>query len=671
MDEKKLKKIIDEQTEDMEIPESLQPEAVEEMLRERTEEIQKKSRKSRYKKGLAAAACCLLVTGAVAGGALWLKGNSSSDQAAIGDTAGDVPSKTGKDTALFEVTGIKTAESYEAVYDYLQTAKEVQQAKYGRMDNGRDMAAGATEELAVAAEADSATGNLGYYDTNVREEGVGEADVVKTDGKRIYTKVGQTIKIAGIEQDDIEALGEVLIEQDTYGAEFFVSGDRLIITYTMTEVVDQVTEEGEIYGGYYREYAVAETFDVSNPAEPKSLGKVTQSGGYNTLRVVGDYVYLFSDLYADAYNLKRDDISTYIPSVQGKSLNCEDILMPQISDGNAYTIVTSFSLDNPGEKVDSKAIFGSGGMCYVSGNNIYICEADYGTADLGNTSTCIRKVSYNDGVLEAVGQTRIEGTLNDSFSIDEYEGNLRLVTTVRYSYGGEIMLLDDAAVSPDSAASEDERQNTNTLYILDENLNELSRIEDLAPDESVYSARFMGNTGYFVTYRQMDPLFSVDLSDPANPQIIGSLKIPGFSEYLHPYGDGLLLGIGMDTDDTGTTTNGVKLSMFDISDPSDVQEVQKYVLENMYATDVAYNYKAALVDVGKNLIGFAAYGDEQVYYVFSYDENGFSLLFERNLAGLYNNPRMLYSGDKIYLVAGNVIESYRFGTFEKVDDIVL
>ena len=91
----------------------------------------------------------------------------------------------------------------------------------------------------------------------------------------------------------------------------------------------------------------------------------------------------------------------------------------------------------------------------------------------------------------------------------------------------------------------------------------------------------------------------------------------------------------------------------------------------MYAMDVAYNYKAALVDVGKNLIGFAAYGDEQVYYVFSYDENGFNLLFERNLTGMYNNPRMLYSGDKIYLVAGNVIESYRFGTFEKVDDIVL
>lgn len=668
MDEKELKKIVDEQTGDMEIPESLQPEAVEEMLRERTGKKRKQSRKSQYKKGLAAAACCLLVVGVVAAGAQGIKERHLSNQADSGDAAGKVPSGTKKDTDSLEVTGIQTAKSYEEVYDYLQSVKEAQQEKYGSMDAGVRYE---TAEKQLEISADSAAGDSGYYNTNVREEGVGEADVVKTDGKHIYTEVGQTIRIAGIEQDAIEALGEIQIEQDAYGSEFFISGDRLIVTYTMTEVFDQATEEGEIYGGYYREYAVAETFDVSNPAEPESLGKVTQSGGYNTLRVVGDYVYLFSDFYADTYNLEQDNTSAYIPSVQGKSLDCEDILMPQVSDGSKYTIVTSFSMDDPGEKVDSKAIFGSGGMCYVSGNNIYVCETDYGTGDAGVNSTCIRKVSYNNGILEAVGQTRIEGTLNDSFSIDEYEGNLRLVTTVRYGYDDGIMIFDDATVSSDSAAASEEVQSTNTLYILDGNLSELSRIENLAPDERVYSARFMGNTGYFVTYRQMDPLFSVDLSDPSNPQIIGSLKIPGFSEYLHPYGDGLLLGVGMDADDTGTTTNGVKISMFDISDPSDVQEAHKYVLENTYMTDVSYNYKAAFVDAGKNLIGFAAYGEKQVYYVFSYDENGFNLLFERDLTGLYDNPRMLYSGDKIYLVAGNVIESYRFGTFEKVDDIVL
>ena len=148
----------------------------------------------------------------------------------------------------------------------------------------------------------------------------------------------------------------------------------------------------------------------------------------------------------------------------------------------------------------------------------------------------------------------------------------------------------------DSVQTTEKTVTTNTLYVLDDKLKELSRIEELAPDESIYSARFIGNTGYFVTFRQMDPLFSVDLSDPKKPEILGALKIPGFSEYLHPYGDGLLLGIGMDTDPTGMTTNGVKLSMFDVSDPKDVREIQKYVIEGAYSTDAAYNYK---VEIGR------------------------------------------------------------------------
>ena len=123
----------------------------------------------------------------------------------------------------------------------------------------------------------------------------------------------------------------------------------------------------------------------------------------------------------------------------------------------------------------------------------------------------------------------------------------------------------------------------------------------------------MGETGYFVTFKQVDPLFSVDLSNPADPEIIGELKIPGFSEYLHPYGDGLLLGIGMDVDEEGVTTEGVKVSMFDVSD----REV-----------------------------------------------------FSRELP-LYGNVRGLYAGDRFYLVNGNMVESFAMDGFQKVDDIVL
>ena len=176
---------------------------------------------------------------------------------------------------------------------------------------------------------------------------------------------------------------------------------------------------------------------------------------------------------------------------------------------------------------------------------------------------------------------------------------------------------------------------------------------------------------YGVTYRQVDPLFSVDLSDPENPKILGELKIPGFSEYLHPYGDGKLLGIGMDVSEDGFTTEGVKLSMFNVTDLSNVTEENKYTIEDSYGTDVGYNYKGVFVDVQKNLFGFITYHDGVTYQLYTYDEaEGFKEVMSRQLSG-YEGSRGLYIGDVFYLVSGNMIESYSMNGFEKMDDIVL
>lgn len=589
--------------------------------------------------------------------------------------------------AEFEVSAIKTAKNYDEIYEYIseqQKAYESETENYAisdEMDSG-SMAGGAADTAksmemeAVAEDMAAPEGAAGYSDTNVREEGVGEPDIVKTDGKRLYIVNNQRVQIVDITKEKMDQLGTVKLSGESYISEVFVKDDRLVVIYTQTEFKD--SDGG--YGGY-REYTVAETFDVSRPVKPKSIGKIIQSGTYGNMRVAGGYVYLLSNFYADM-NCARTERDAYIPSVQGKRIDSGDILMPEASMGNKYTIVTAFSLEDPEKKTDSKAIFGSAGMCYVSRNNIYVCESNYGfygvmplarnsgsvNQDGGSsvTQTCIRKVSYKDGKLKAVGQTVVDGTLHDSFSIDEYEGNLRLAATVSRLSSGNSMLLPGV-----EAEEEEQQKDTNSLYILDEDLEEISRIEGLAPDENIYSARFMGDTGYFVTFRQIDPLFSVDLSDPKKPRVIGELKIPGFSQYLHPYGDGLLLGIGMDVDETGTTTDGVKLSMFDISDSSDVSEVEKYVLENTYSTDVSSNYKAALVDVGKNLIGFTAYGDATQYYIFTYGEDGFECLFERELSGYAWDVRGMYSGSRFYLVAGNTVESYDIKTFEKIDDIVL
>lgn len=699
MDEKDLKKLAEEQSSQIEIPDSLKPDQIEHLLESRG----KKKKRAYYQKITALAACGLLVIGLAAAGAGGLfteksskiamdyveDGSSMPDEAMSGaaqSTAEDSLEEAQKNT--LEVTSIKTAKNYDEIYEYIseqQKAYESTTESYimedmdsGMSAGGAEMAKSADMPAAVAEDTAALEGAADYSDTNVREEGVGEPDIVKTDGKRIYTASNQQVHIVDIQKEEMKQLSTIKLDKECYISEIFVKDDRLIVVYTQTEFKDQ----GGEYGGYYLEYTVAETFDVSKPEKPKSVGKITQSGTYNNMRVVGDYVYLLSNFYADAYS-SRTERDMYIPSVQRKRVESGNILMPAFPMGNKYTVVSAFSIKDPEKKVDNKAVFGSSGMCYVSRSNIYICESNYGFYDVmplarqsgggnenGSSSvaqTCIRKISYEDGELEAVGQTVVDGTLNDSFSIDEYEGNLRLAVTVTQLSGNSGSL-----IFPNIQTEEEEQpQDSNSLYILDKNLKELSRIEGLAPGETIYSARFMGDNGYFVTFRQVDPLFSLDLSNPKKPEIIGELKIPGFSQYLHPYGEGLLLGIGMDVDEAGVTTEGVKLSMFDISDPADVEEMQKYILEDTYSTDVSYNYKAAFVDVEKNLIGFSAYGDTPCYYIFSYGEDGFECLFERELTGFSSDIRALYSGSRLYLVTGNTVESYDIKTFEKIDDIVL
>lgn len=648
MDEKDLKNLIEKETEELHIPESLSPEAMEQKILEHN----KKNKKNNYKITVAAAACCMLAIGVASG--MKLLGITI-------DSSNDTVSMSAEEVSEEVVGTIASAKDYDQIYDIIKEQQD-------QMMNNQAKTYGAMEDIAVAetSTATADTGAAGYSDTNVREEGVGEADIIKTNGRQMFILNRDKIKIVSIESEEMEQLGTIQLESESYYAELYVNEDRVVAVYSQ-ETYEEADANAKIAAEvFYRQSTVAEVFDISDPENPERIGKISQSGNYNTVRIVGDYVYLFSDFYADISH-GRDGIAAYIPEVQGESIASTDILMPAIGEGQQYTVISSFSLKNPEEKIDKKAVFGADGMCYVSSESIYICDAQGNPKGSDVTQTCIRKLSYSDGKTTPVGQTKVDGTLRNSFSIDEYDGNLRMVTTVTPVYGDVMPLSGDTAVS-----SSEEAVSSNTLYILDENLEELSRIEELAPDEDVYSARFMGEIGYFVTYRQIDPLFSVDLSDPENPEILGELKIPGFSEYLHPYGEGQLLGIGMDVDETGTVTNGVKLSMFDTSDPTDVQEVEKYVIEDAYSTEVSYNYKAALVDADKNLIGFLAYCDGGAYYyVFSYGDDGFECQFEKDMLGYNNNIRGIYVGDMFYIVTGNTIESFTLDSFDKVDDIVL
>lgn len=663
--DEEIEQALQKMTEDVQIPESLSPEAIEKKLEESGAGKKKKTVWWKYA-SLAAAACVCAVVGLTAMNR-GLSGNGNSEEGML------VSDATSEDGAASEE--MSTAKDYDEIYAAVKEYNKKMQESYdskSSADTAKEIALESAESADSAAKPvaqdDSASASdTGHSDTNVREDGVGEGDVVKTDGKNLYFLNRNRISIVGIDNGSMTELAVIKMENECYASDLYVQDGKLVVVYTKTEY-------GEEDEWYYKNSTCAEVYDVSNPAKPKSIGKISQSGSYNTMRVKDGSVYLLSDYYV-TNDAKKKNVSWYVPEVQGKVMDAGDVYMPFDKMGNEYTVISSFSLSDPENKVDSKAVFGYGSICYVSQKNIYITESDYNDNDENVTRTAIRKVSYKDGELKGVAQTKIKGTLNDSFSIDEYDGNLRVVTTVSDLGGdnGVMPLFGARSASSDDVASVEEQQDYNALYVLDEKLQIIGEISDLALDETVYSARFMGEIGYFVTYKQMDPLFSVDLSDPKNPKILGELKIPGFSEYLHPYGEGKLLGIGMDVDEEGVTTSGVKISMFDTSDPSDVKEKDKLVIEDTYSTDVSYNYKAAFIDTEKNLIGFKTYGDGEgaVYRIYSYDvEKGFTEVFEAQ-TNYDDSIRGLYVGNVFYLVDGNTVRAYDMTNFEKIDDIVL
>ena len=664
--EKRLEQDLRQMADDVILPDSLEPEAIQKMLQARQEEKQQGSKTKKNKKNwkrivpIAAAACVCVIVGATVGIKQINKGNNKTLDAATIASAADQ-----KETTQTLITAKDYKEIKKCIKEYnKQMARDNNSMAIGMYES-------ASSSDAASAESSNVSDTGAYSDTNLRENGVGEADIVKTDGKNIYTLCRSVVTITAIDNGSMEKLASIEQDAERYVEDIYVQDDKLVLFGTLGRQVGN-SEDSEAYDGYYENNTYVQVYDISDPSNPKEIGNMEQSGGYNTSRIVDGYVYVLSQFHPYEDNVTARDL-WYIPEVQGKSIEAENIYMPQEAEGNEYTIITAFSLDNPSEKTDSKAVFGYSDVCYVSENNIYITSNYYEDSDVSRT--LIRKISYTDGKLVGVAQTKIKGMLNDSFSIDEYEGNLRLVTTIDEIYSNDdIMPLNETADKTEKAVDENVKDavpGTNSLYVLNDKLEIIGSIHNLAKDEIIYSARFMGDTGYFVTYRQVDPLFSVDLSDPENPKILGELKIPGFSEYLHPYGDGKLLGIGMDVSEDGFTTEGVKLSMFNVTDPSNVTEENKYTIEESYGTDVGYNYKGVFVDVQKNLFGFVTYHDGVTYQLYTYDEaEGFKEVMSRQLSG-YEGSRGLYIGDVFYLVSGNMIESYSMNGFEKMDDIVL
>lgn len=619
------------------------------------------------------------------------------------------------------VEGISHADSYESLYNMLKEWKEnssnnvqprvmmIEETADAAGDtasaSGVDM--GASDNMVVSKSdepldpefgVDPSEENGDYSTTNTQEELVDEADIVKTDGTCIYA-LDSKGNLRIIDVASMKLMDEIKGEVSSDYKELYVDGDCLqlirqqedYVTYkgslnlpstetnaetdteddteddteNSSDAADSTTDSVRTSYSMQVTTVTVETYDISDKENPKKTGTYQQDGSYLSSRRNGGRLYLFTSYTPDAGD-DADQLQYYVPRSGEEYISCDHIYLPMPDEdfsynGKVFLVAGAVSPDQPDQATDVMAVVSSANTFYVSENNIYSVTEIWNDTE---TRTEIVRIGYDSGEFADGATGSVKGELNNNFSMDEYDGNLRVVTTV------EGWDKDYSNYSRD-----------NSLYVLDSTLKTIGKIENLAEDEEIKSARFMGKTGYFVTYRNTDPLFAVDLSDPENPKVIGELKITGFSEYLHFYGEDQLLGIGWETDPDTGNVSGMKCSMFDLSDPTDIKETDRFILKDVSFCDALSNYRAILAAPKKNLFGFAygIYGNtndvydssEDFYYgLFSYsEEEGFSPevylnmnnneLFEGDMSYQdYRRVRGAYIGDVFYLVTEKGIASY-------------
>lgn len=719
MNEQEILTQLRKAAEEIEIPEALKPEQIEKQLQEQKAKQQQENQHLKPKKskkiipwrrlGSMVAVLALVVCSGIYITVTRVDKNSGTgqtDSIAMTDTqqtvgeAGETEEAEHVDVASLG-TMYHRASDYKEVYQtllkgYQQNWIEGEMSAETSTATSEDKASGnaAKDESAdMDLSEGSKEGGKDYSTTNLQMEGVDESDIAKIDGSYIYTVEDKYIVITDIRDGKLEEVTRFL-PKDCGAAdrvmEIYVDGDQLILVVqgyetsldgnskagSDKETSDKETSDKETKDeeNSDKETAVSDVakdgafcykmngksttqiqvYSIVDRKNPEFEGRLIQDGYYNTSRKIGDVVYLFTQ-----YNM-TSDVTSYvekkhgvedlkegngvsslaeavIPKVNGEKVAAGEIYLPE-SSGESGILVSSLDVNKPDKVLDSKLVISGYAQTYISKDALYLYEEDYDGAMITN----IAKFALDEGRISGVAATAVRGYVRDTFAINASDGYLRVLTT--------------------DYSTEDE---VNALYILDENMKLTGQLTGIAPGEEIYAARFMGNTGYFVTYRNTDPLFTVDLSEPAKPEIIGELKVTGFSEYLHFWDDTHLLGIGYESDENTGNIENIKLSMFNIENPGEVTEEAKLVLKDVDYSEALYDYKSVIISKDKNLIGlvcedYSGSRTKQTYQIYSYENGTFKKQAEiPGINGVnYENVRGMYSGNVFYLWINDNITSY-------------
>lgn len=722
--EEELKKLDEnlQKAEKTELPESLSPESIENLIKDvpqdaipiETATPKKRNKKKIILKSISAAAAVIVAVTSVAVIRPWEKVPPKVDDSVIGN-----PPKQTQDYTEIEEMFAEYADKYQSYRVYNDTTLKGFGSIFGnksdsaiQLENAVDMDTaapeagsnntGTTNVVVQNTTSDNATSDKNQHgETNEQVQGVSEADIIKNDGKYLYIvnpenadwdtyyrecrlyynyKNGleeTTARVQStpgynpnaddiIETEKLETTGKTekttkseevtevpeleysceisIIESNGKGElkninkieiakperediffmnvqEMYVNNNRLIavLNCQLKREEDNANERVMydcLYGGSSgKNITMSVCFDISDRKNVKEEWRVFQDGSYISSRLIGDELILLSNYYVDISQNVDIVKEECVPenSCDGKEFSrvlVNDICIMEDVYDTSYLVASVLDTDDE-NTLKTEAVLGAGQNVYCTTETLYATSTEYNCNDarkaevfgLGSTEkTQIYKFDIRDYDIKYLKNASVDGSALNQFSMDEYNGYLRIATTS--GNWGENLI--------------------NQVYVLDSNLETVGLLKDIAKGERIKSVRFTGNTAYVVTFIQTDPLFVIDLTDVKAPKILGELKIPGYSAYLHPVGDGLVMGVGLDGTETGTN-GGMKVSLFDVSNPTKPVECGKFTMSGYESnerqvyidSDAYYDHKALCWDA-ENKIMYIPYSKN--VHVWAYSE---------------------------------------------------
>ncbi len=448
-----------------------------------------------------------------------------------------------------------------------------------------------------------------FTTTNVQVQGIDEPDFVKTDGTYMYVVSGKTVSIIlAYPPESATTVTYMKFDGDVMG--IFLAPQRLVVI--------QSAQVNNSKYGYYTQQESLMLYNTANVSSPVLMRDVSVVGSYINARLSGGYVYAIFQQPTQTYENGTAVVAS--PTVfDGKTVDAIDAssVFYSTSSGvpfSMYTILLSLKVTD-GSHTQTAILTGWGSTIYASNSNVYLAFPDRQIYALGlgvavggiravpgapsllpfwwggwGTNTTIFRVAYSNGSTQVAAEGTVPGTILNQFSLDEFNGYLRVATTTN------AMLVNQTWAQ------------VNNVYVLDQGMKVVGSLEGLGVNERIYSARFMGDIGYMVTFERIDPLFAISFANPTHPVVLSSLELTGFSDYLHPIGNGYLIGVGKNTIPAPAEAGyvlyqGMKASLFHVASDGSSREVSKVLIGDRGSdSPVSTDHRAFVYDQATGLM---------------------------------------------------------------------